>query len=159
MKPDFIKIWVDDRRGTKKTADAGTLHARSPTGRTSSMSRSLSNNVTLADAKELLRAGVEGLASRSRPRRRCRDDEIVGIVKDRIARNDRPVMWITLSLITSWANTAGGTMPAWARRSAAAGDLCAGADREILGRPAQERWHRRRWRACERISRTMAAIR
>jgi hypothetical protein len=41
------------------------------------------------------------------------DDQLVAIVKDRIATNDRPTMWMTLSLITAWMNTHGGTRPAW----------------------------------------------
>jgi hypothetical protein len=41
------------------------------------------------------------------------DAELIGIVKDRIARNDRPKMWMTPSLITQWMNTQGGGRPEW----------------------------------------------
>jgi hypothetical protein len=46
------------------------------------------------------------------------DDELIGIVKRRIANNDRPVIWMTPALITawmnaSWATTADGKRPAW----------------------------------------------
>jgi len=42
------------------------------------------------------------------------DNEMIALVKDRIARNDRPVMWVTPALITAWMNTTGGaTRPAW----------------------------------------------
>jgi imidazolonepropionase-like amidohydrolase len=112
MKPDFIKIWVDDRRGTKKTLTPELYRAIADEAHKFNVPVA-AHNVTLADAKELLRAGVEGWLHVPVRDGDVVDDEIVGIVKDRIARNDRPVMWITLSLITSWANTAGGTRPAW----------------------------------------------
>jgi hypothetical protein len=46
------------------------------------------------------------------------DDELISIVKQRIANNDRPVMWMTPALITawmnaSWATTPDGQRPAW----------------------------------------------
>ena len=47
-----------------------------------------------------MRAGVEGWLHVPVRDGDVVDDEIVGIVKDRIASNDRPVMWITPSLIT-----------------------------------------------------------
>ena len=112
MKPDFIKIWVDDRRGTKKTLTPDLYRAIADEAHKFNVPVAV-HNVKLDDAKELLRAGVEGWLHIPVRDGDVVDDEIVGIVKDRIARNDRPAMWITLSLITSWANTAGGTRPAW----------------------------------------------
>jgi len=46
------------------------------------------------------------------------DEELIGIVKDRIARSDRPKIWMTLSIITAWMNTSWvnrpeGQRPAW----------------------------------------------
>jgi len=42
------------------------------------------------------------------------DEEILGIVKDRVARGNRPIMWMTPALITAWMNTQGGAKrPAW----------------------------------------------
>src|SRR6266436_1625238 len=104
MKPDFIKIWVDDRRGTKKTLTPELYRAIADEAHKFNVPVAV-HNVSLADAKELLRAGVEGWLHVPVRDGDVVDDEIVGIVKDRIARNDRPIMWITLSLITSWANT------------------------------------------------------
>ncbi len=112
MKPDFIKIWVDDRRGTKKTLTPELYRAIADEAHKFNVPVAV-HNVTLANAKELLRAGVEGWLHTPVRDGDVVDDEIVGIVKDRIARNDRPAMWITLSLITAWANTAGGTRPVW----------------------------------------------
>jgi hypothetical protein len=41
------------------------------------------------------------------------DDELIAIVKSRVARNERPNMWMTPALTTSWMNTHGGQHPAW----------------------------------------------
>jgi imidazolonepropionase-like amidohydrolase len=112
INPAFIKIWVDDRRGTKKTLTPELYRAIADEAHKFNVPVAV-HNVTLADAKELLRAGVEGWLHVPVREGDVADDEIVGIVKDRVARNDRPVMWITPSLITSWMNTAGGSRPAW----------------------------------------------
>jgi imidazolonepropionase-like amidohydrolase len=112
IKPDFIKIWVDDRRGTKKTLTPELYRAIADEAHKFNVPVAV-HNVKLDDAKELLRAGVEGWLHVPVRDGDVVDDEIVGIVKDRIARNDRPVMWVTPSLITSWMNTTGGTRPAW----------------------------------------------
>src|SRR5258706_535322 len=71
------------------------------------------HNVKLADAKELMRAGVEGWLHVPVRGGDTVDDELIAIVKERIARNDRPNLWITPSLITAWMNTQGGGRPAW----------------------------------------------
>jgi imidazolonepropionase-like amidohydrolase len=113
IKPAFIKIWVDDRRGTKKTLTPELYRAIADEAHKFNVPVAV-HNVKLDDAKELLRAGVEGWLHVPVRDGDVVDDEIIGIVKDRIARNDRPVMWVTPSLITSWMNTAGGgTRPAW----------------------------------------------
>jgi imidazolonepropionase-like amidohydrolase len=112
MKPTFIKIWVDSRRGTKKTLTPDLYRAIADEAHKFDVPVGV-HNVTLADAKELMRAGVEGWLHVPVREGDVADDEIVGIVKDRIARNDRPVIWMTPSLITAWMNTAGGTRPAW----------------------------------------------
>jgi imidazolonepropionase-like amidohydrolase len=112
IKPSFIKIWVDDRRGTKKTLTPDLYRAIADEAHKFNVPVAV-HNVKLADAKELLRAGVEGWLHTPVRDGDVVDDEIVGIVKDRVARNDRPQMWITLSMITSWMNLAGGTRPAW----------------------------------------------
>ena len=92
MKPEFIKIWVDDRNGTLKTLTAPMFLAiveeahklNIPVG---------AHNVTLANAKLLMRAGVEGWLHLPVRMGEVPDDELIGIIKDRIARNDRPNMW------------------------------------------------------------------
>ena len=92
MKPEFIKIWVDDRGGTMKTLTPPIFLAiveeahklNIPVG---------AHNVTLANAKLLMRAGVEGWLHLPVRMGELPDDELIGIIKDRIARNDRPNMW------------------------------------------------------------------
>lgn len=92
MKPEFVKIWVDDRGGrTKKLTpplylaiidEAHKLNL--PVG---------AHNVTLADAKLLMRAGVEGWLHLPVRMGEVPDDELLSIIKERIAKKDRPNMW------------------------------------------------------------------
>jgi imidazolonepropionase-like amidohydrolase len=51
------------------------------------------HNITLANAKLLMKAGVEGWLHLPVRMGEVPDDELIGIIKDRIARNDRPKMW------------------------------------------------------------------
>jgi len=112
MKPAFIKIWVDDRGGTKKTLTPELYRAVAEEAHRYNLPVGV-HNVTLANAKELMRAGVEGWLHVPVRGGEAADDELIAIVKDRIAKNDRPKMWMTPSLITQWMNTQGGTRPAW----------------------------------------------
>ena len=113
MKPAFIKIWVDDRGGTKKTLTPPLYEAVADEAHKYNIPVGV-HNVTLANAKALMRAGVEGWLHVPVRGGESVDDELVTIVKDRIARNDRPGIWMTPSLITQWMNTqGGGTRPAW----------------------------------------------
>ncbi len=112
MKPAFIKIWVDDRGGTKKTLTPELYRAVAEEAHRYNLPVGV-HNVTLANAKELMRAGVEGWLHVPVRGGEAADEELIAIVKDRIAKNDRPKMWMTPSLITQWMNTQGGTRPAW----------------------------------------------
>src|SRR6266566_2788727 len=117
MKPEFIKIWVDDRGGTKKTLTPALYRAIAEEAHKYNVPVGV-HNVTLANAKELMRAGVEGWLHVPVRGGEAVDDELIAVVKQRIARNDRPKMWITPSLITAWmnstwANTREGQRPAW----------------------------------------------
>ena len=72
----------------------------------------------LSDAKELLRAGVEGWLHTPVRGADHVDEEIIAIVKDRIAKNNRPNMWTTPGLHGAWMNaslmnTPSGQKPAW----------------------------------------------
>ena len=112
MKPEFIKIWVDDRGGTKKTLTPALYRAVAEEAHKYNVPVGV-HNVTLANAKELMRAGVEGWLHVPVRGGEAVDDELIGIVKQRIARNDRPKMWMTPALISAWMDTQGGTRPAW----------------------------------------------
>jgi imidazolonepropionase-like amidohydrolase len=92
MKPDFIKIWVDDRGGrTRKLTpplylaiveEAHRLNV--PVG---------VHNVTLADAKLLMKAGVEGWLHLPVRGGEVPDEELLAIIRERVATNNHPNMW------------------------------------------------------------------
>ena len=94
MKPEFIKIWVDNRGGTKQTLTPVLYRAIIDEAHKHNVPVGV-HNVTLADAKELMRAGVEGWLHVPVRGGEAVDDELIAIVKQRIARNDRPNIWMT----------------------------------------------------------------
>jgi len=51
------------------------------------------HNVTLADAKLLMKAGVEGWLHLPVRNGEVPDEELLGIIRERIAKKDRPNMW------------------------------------------------------------------
>src|SRR2546427_1673401 len=112
MKPEFIKIWVDDRAGTKQTLTPVLYRAILDEAHQHNVPVAV-HNVTLANAKELMRAGVEGWLHVPVRGGESVDEELIAIVKNRIASNDRPNIWMTPSLITAWMDTQGGRRPAW----------------------------------------------
>jgi len=67
-KPDFVKIWVDDRNGTKQKLTPPLFRAAADEARTLGF-RSVAHVFDLADAKELLEAGVEGFTHMVRDQR------------------------------------------------------------------------------------------
>ncbi len=112
MKPEFVKIWVDDREGTKKTLTPPLYRAVIEESHKHNVPVGV-HNVKLSDAKELMRAGVDGWLHVPVRGGEAVDDDLIGIVKQRIAQNNRPTMWMTPALITAWMDTQGGTRPAW----------------------------------------------
>jgi imidazolonepropionase-like amidohydrolase len=112
LKPEFIKIWVDTRDGTKKTLTPPLYRAIAEEAHKHNVPVGV-HNVTLADARALMRAGVEGWLHVPVRQGEEADDELITIVKDRIAKNDRPNLWMTLGLTSAWMNTQGGTRPPW----------------------------------------------
>jgi imidazolonepropionase-like amidohydrolase len=112
MNPEFIKIWIDDRDGKAKKLTPPIYRAIAEEARARNVPV-VAHNVKLADAKELMRAGVEGWVHTPVRGGDEVDDELVAIVKGRIAKNDRPNMWMTPGLRPTWMNTFGGTRPAW----------------------------------------------
>jgi imidazolonepropionase-like amidohydrolase len=113
MKPLFIKIWVDDREGTKKTLTPALYGAILDEAHKFNVPVAV-HNVKLTDAKGMFLRGMEGWLHVPVRAGDPVDDDIVAIVKNRIARGDRPVMWMTPALITAWMNTQGGLQrPMW----------------------------------------------
>jgi imidazolonepropionase-like amidohydrolase len=78
-KPDFVKIWVDDRNGTKKKLTPELYQAAADEARKHNL-RSIAHVFDLEDAKGLVRAGVEGFlhSIRDQPV----DDEFIALAKD-----------------------------------------------------------------------------
>jgi imidazolonepropionase-like amidohydrolase len=110
MKPTFIKIWVDDRNRTKQTLTPPLYRAILDEAHKYDVPVAV-HNVKQADAKELVRGGIEGWLHVPVRQGEVADDEIVALVEDRVARNDRPMMWMTPSMITAWMNTQSGGHP------------------------------------------------
>jgi imidazolonepropionase-like amidohydrolase len=92
IKPEFIKIWVDDRGGKTKKLTPPLYLAVIDEAHKFNVPVA-AHNVTLADAKLLMRAGVEGWLHLPVRNGEAPDDELLAIIKDRIARKDRPDMW------------------------------------------------------------------
>jgi imidazolonepropionase-like amidohydrolase len=112
MKPEFIKIWVDDRNGTKPKLTPPVYRAIAEEAHKYNVPVA-AHNVTLADAKQLMRAGVEGWLHVPVRGGDEVDDELIAIVKERIAKNDRPNIWMTPAFAEPWMSTHGGERPAW----------------------------------------------
>jgi imidazolonepropionase-like amidohydrolase len=92
MKPEFIKIWVDDRGGRTQKLTPPLYLAIIEEAHKYNVPVA-AHNVTLADAKQLMRAGVEGWLHLPVRNGEVPDAELIGIIKERIAKNDRPHMW------------------------------------------------------------------
>ena len=92
IKPEFIKIWVDDRGGRVKKLTPPLYLAIVDEAHKLNIPVA-AHNVTLADAKLLMRAGVEGWLHLPVRNGEVPDDELLGIIKDRIALRDRPNLW------------------------------------------------------------------
>ncbi len=113
LRPEFIKIWVDDREGAKTTLSPALYGAILDEAHRNNVPVAV-HNVKLSDAKALMKGGMEGWLHVPVRGEDVVDDELVRIVRDRIARNDRPVIWMTPSLISAYMNTFGGPQrPAW----------------------------------------------
>jgi imidazolonepropionase-like amidohydrolase len=87
-KPDFVKIWVDSRNGTQKKLTPEMFSAAADEARRQGL-RSIAHVFDLADAKLLIRAGVEGFMHSVRDQEV--DDEFVTLAKEHN-------IWITPNL-------------------------------------------------------------
>ena len=88
-KPDFVKIWVDDRNGTKQKLTPPLFRAAADEAHKLGF-QSVAHVFDLADAKELLKAGVEGFTHMVRDQ--PVDEEFLRLLKE------RPSVWFTPNL-------------------------------------------------------------
>ena len=79
-KPDFVKIWVDDRGGTVEKLKPKVYGAIIDEAHKHNL-RVMAHTTNLADAKDLLRAGLDAFAHMVRDK--DVDDEFLGLVKER----------------------------------------------------------------------------
>jgi len=79
-KPDFVKIWVDTRNGTRTKLSPEMFSAAADEARKLGL-RSIAHVFDLADAKLLVRAGVEGFLHSIRDQEV--DDEFIKLAKER----------------------------------------------------------------------------
>ena len=105
-KPDFVKIWVDDRNGTRQKLTPPLFRAAADEARRQGLP-SVAHVFDLADAKELLRAGVEGFTHMVRDQ--LVDDEFMALLRE------RPNVWFTPNLGgMNRELQPGGRRPRWA---------------------------------------------
>jgi imidazolonepropionase-like amidohydrolase len=110
MKPEFIKIWTDDRGGRAKKLTPPIYRAIAEEAHKQGIPVA-AHNVTLADAKELVRAGVEGWVHTPVRGGDEVDDEILELVRKQAAGNNR--LWMTPLVRPAWMSAQGGGRPAW----------------------------------------------
>jgi Amidohydrolase family len=86
---DFVKIWVDDRNGTVPKLTPALYRATVDEAHAHGL-RVAAHIATLADAKDLVRTGIDGFLHAVRDRRV--DDELLALLKS------RPQVFFTLTL-------------------------------------------------------------
>ena len=92
MQPEFIKIWVDERGGTMQTLEPPVYLTIIEEAHRYGVPVA-AHNVTLENAKQLMRAGVEGWVHLPVRGGEAPDEELLAIIRERIANQDRPNMW------------------------------------------------------------------
>jgi len=102
-KADYVKIWVDDRGGAVPKLSPALYRAIIDEAHTRRL-RVFAHIATLADAKDLLRAGVDGFLHPVRDR--AVDAELLGLLKA------RPKVFFTLTLFAPRL-AAYGARPPW----------------------------------------------
>ena len=106
IKPEFIKIWVDDRGGTRKRLTPELYRAIAEEAKKDRI-QVAAHNITLADAKELMRLGVAGWLHPPVRGGEEPDEELLAMIRDRKARGDNG-MWFNDS-----GGVAVGGLEAW----------------------------------------------
>jgi len=111
QKVDFVKIWVDDRNGTVPKLAPAMYRAIIDEAHKNNL-RVLAHIATLADAKDLLRAGLDGFLHPVRDR--DVDEELLTMLKA------RPNVFFALTLFAPRLGTYS-TRPRWLAESARIG--------------------------------------
>jgi imidazolonepropionase-like amidohydrolase len=104
-KVAFVKIWVDDRAGKLKTLPPPLYRAIIDEARKHGVPVA-AHTVKLADAKELYKAGLEGATHLPVRGGDVPDDEFIGIIKERVARSDRPIWFTDHGSLAAWGPAA-----------------------------------------------------
>src|SRR3989454_1869264 len=89
----FVKIWVDSRGGKLKTLPPPLYRAIIDEARKHNLTVA-AHTVKLSDAKELYKAGLVGSTHMPVREGEEPDDELLAIIRDRVAKSDRP-LWFT----------------------------------------------------------------
>ena len=113
QKVDFVKIWVDDRNGTVLKLSPALYRAIIDEAHKSNL-RVFAHIATLADAKDLLRAGLDGFLHPVRDREI--DEELLGLLKA------RPNVFFALTLFAPRLGTYT-TRPRWLAESLRTGSV------------------------------------
>jgi imidazolonepropionase-like amidohydrolase len=103
LRVDFVKIWVDDRNGTVPKLSPALYRAIIDEAHKHNL-RVFAHIGTLADAKDLLRSGLDGFMHPIRDR--DVDDELLGLLKE------RPNVFFALTLFAPRLATYS-SKPAW----------------------------------------------
>ena len=152
-KVDLVKIWVDDRGGTVPKLTPPLYRAAIDEAHKHDL-RVVAHVVELADAKELLRAGVDGFAHLVRDK--DVDAELIGLLKQRPNVFVLPTLWGERRLIYS-------EKPAWLnapmlRDTLTAGDIKQLGDSfEDAATPEAAEKARQYWRMLSRTITTLNA--
>jgi imidazolonepropionase-like amidohydrolase len=85
MRPAFVKIWIDDRDGTMTTLAPPLYRAVIESAHEANLPVAV-HNVTLANAKELVRAGVVGWLHLPVRGGDVPDEELLSLVRERAAQ-------------------------------------------------------------------------
>jgi len=112
-KADYVKIWVDDRNGTVPKLSPDLYRAIIADAHTQNL-RVFAHIATLADAKDLLRAGVDGFLHPVRDR--DVDQDLLRLLEE------RPAVFFTLTLFAPRLN-AYGSRPPWLDEPAIRGSV------------------------------------
>ena len=92
MRPAFIKIWVDERGGTMQTLTPPIFGAILEEAQRANVPVA-AHNVTLSNAKQLMRAGVVGWLHLPVRGGEIPDGELLTIIRERVANPGGPNLW------------------------------------------------------------------